>query len=85
MLAQLRRHIDEFASSLEPAQQATLAHLLRRAGNDDALPALAAMPAEEILDPRELALLRELEAEPLPTESALHPQVHLIVKVTRVV
>ena len=83
VLAQLRRHIDEFASTLEPAQQATLAHLLHRAGDDDALPALAAMPAEEILDPRELAVLRELEAEPLPTESALHPQVHLIVKVTR--
>jgi uncharacterized protein len=83
VLAQLRRHVDQFAATLEPGERTALEQILDRASADDALPALAAVPAEEILDPGELRLFRELEAEPVPTTSALHPQVHLIVKVTR--
>jgi uncharacterized protein len=83
VLAQLRQHVDQFAATLAPAERLALEQLLARAGADDALPALAATPAEEILEPEELALFRQLAAEPVPATSALHPQVHLIVKVTR--
>jgi uncharacterized protein len=83
VLAQLRRHVDQFAATLAPEERASLEQLLARASADDALPALAATPAEEILDAQELALFRQLQAEPVPAESALHSSVHLIVKVTR--
>src|SRR5687768_2050934 len=83
VLAQLRGHVEHFAATLSPEERVVLEQLLATASADDALPALAATPAEEILDPQELALFRQLQAEPVPAESALHPQVHLIVKVTR--
>jgi len=83
LLDSVGTHLDGFAETLSPAERATLAALLHQADPDRATKALAALPAEVLLTPDEIAVVDRLLREPAPAGQGLRSSLVLIMKATR--
>jgi uncharacterized protein len=83
VLDSVGHQLDSFALTLEPAERAALVAMLRRADPKGALKALAALPAEALFTPDEIAVIDRLLAAPAPTGQGLRSTLVLIMKASR--
>lgn len=83
-ITSIKGHLRDLSGQLSADERKTLSFLLESLDSpDSAFAALAAMPAESMLEPEELAVYNRLLTLPAPAESRLPRTVALIMKGTR--
>lgn len=82
-VARAGTHLERFAATLDARERAALAALLTKAAGRAPIAALAALPAEDVLDPREREVYEQLAAEPAPDTPGMRPTLVVVMKATR--
>ncbi len=79
----LGSRLDQLAALLSDDERTALSAILKIRDRQPTPAGLAALPADEVLTPREIEIFEQVKAEPVPTGRGLRPHTVVVMKSTR--